>query len=51
MGKNSLKIKEIESVFINRSRGESSVNFKLIFVSFVGLIKLYINKRKKICRA
>ena len=45
---NNLKIREIESVFINRSRGESSVNFKLIFVSFIGLIKLYINKRKKI---
>ena len=44
----NLKINEIESVFINRSRGESSVNFKLIFVSFVGLIKLFINKRKKI---
>ena len=44
----NLKINEIESVFIIRSRGESSVNFKLIFVSFVGLIKLFINKRKKI---
>ncbi len=43
---NQFKIKEIESVFINRRRGESSVNFKLILVSLLGLIKLYINKRK-----
>ena len=45
---NNLKIQEIESIFVNRKRGESSVNLKLILESFFGLIKLYINKRKKI---
>ena len=45
---NKLKIQEIESVFVNRERGGSSVNLKLILVSLLGLIKLYINKRKKI---
>ena len=45
---NNLKIREIESIFVNRRRGESSVNLKLILVSLIGLIKLYFNKRKKI---
>ena len=45
---NNLKIKEIESIFVNRRRGESSVNLKLILVSLFGLIKLYLNKRKKL---
>ena len=43
-----MKISEIESHFINRQRGESSVNFRLIIESLFGLIKLYINNRKKI---
>ena len=45
---NKLKIGEIESLFVNRQRGESSVNFRLIIESLFGLIKLYINKRKRI---
>ena len=45
---NKLKIQEIESIFVNRERGESSVNLKLILLSLLGLVKLYINKRKKI---
>ena len=45
---NNLKIQEIESIFINRKRGESSVNAKLILDSLFGLIKLYFNKKKKI---
>ena len=40
-----LKINEIKTVFVNRVRGESSVNFKLILNSFVGLIKLYLIKK------
>ena len=40
-----LKINEIKTIFINRVRGESSVNFKLILNSFVGLIKLYLIKK------
>ena len=45
---NNLEIDEIESVFVDRKRGESSVNLKLILNSFLGLLKLYINKRSKI---
>jgi dolichol-phosphate mannosyltransferase len=40
------KISETSSIFRNRSRGESSVNLKLIFESFIGLIKLYFCKNK-----
>ena len=45
---NNFKIREIESIFVNRERGESSVNLKLILVSLFGLIKLYFNNRKEI---
>ena len=38
------KIMEIETIFINRVRGESSVNFKLIIQSFFGLMKLFLIK-------
>ena len=43
--KNDFKIGEIRSIFKNRIRGESSVNFKLIIESFLGLIKLYIIRK------
>ena len=45
---NNFKIREIESIFVNRKKGESSVNLKLILVSLLGLIKLYFNKKKRI---
>jgi dolichol-phosphate mannosyltransferase len=45
---NKLKIGEISSIFINRIRGESSVNIKLIFLSLFGLLKLFILKIKKL---
>ena len=45
---NKLKIGDISSVFINRIRGESSVNVKLIFLSLFGLLKLFILKIKKL---
>jgi len=35
------KIDELSTIFINRKRGESSVNFKLIIQSLIGIIKLY----------
>lgn len=41
-----LNIKEIESIFVNRVRGESSVNFSLIVKSFLGLIKLWYLKNR-----
>tara|TARA_Y100001970_G_scaffold282259_1_gene394756 strand:- start:19065 stop:19778 length:714 start_codon:yes stop_codon:yes gene_type:complete len=39
-----LRIGETSSIFINRRRGESSVNLRLIFNSFIGLIKLFLIK-------
>ncbi len=44
---NGLKIGEIDTIFVNRTRGESSVNIKLIFLSFLGLLKLFLIKIKK----
>ncbi len=38
------KIDELPTIFINRKRGESSVNFKLIIQSLLGLLKLYFIK-------
>ena len=43
---NNFKIDEIHSKFVNRIRGESALNFKLILESFIGLIRLYLKKRK-----
>ena len=47
---NGLKINETSSIFINRLRGESSVNIKLIIQSFIGLIKLFMTKKKYILK-
>ncbi len=43
---NRLRIDEIETVFVNRARGESSINLKLIVMSLFGLIKLFIKRFK-----
>ena len=40
------KIGEIETIFVNRTRGESSVNIRLILNSLIGLIKLFFIKIK-----
>tara|TARA_B100000767_G_C19647277_1_gene485151 strand:- start:113 stop:832 length:720 start_codon:yes stop_codon:yes gene_type:complete len=44
---NNYKIDELSTIFVNRKRGESSVNLKLIISSFFGLIKLYYLKKRK----
>ena len=41
-----LRIDEIETVFVNRTRGESSINFKLILMSLIGLSKLFVKRFK-----
>jgi len=43
---NKLKIDETETIFINRIRGDSSVNIKLIIQSLFGLIKLFLIKKR-----
>ena len=44
---NNFKIDELNTIFVNRKRGESSVGLKLIFSSLLGLIKLYYLKKNK----
>jgi len=43
---NGYKIDEVSSKFVNRKRGESSVNLRLIVASFFGLMKLFFIKSK-----
>lgn len=43
--KGGFKISEIKTIFRNRVRGESSVNFKLVIDSLIGLFKLYLIKK------
>tara|TARA_B100001121_G_scaffold192823_1_gene168455 strand:- start:691 stop:1413 length:723 start_codon:yes stop_codon:yes gene_type:complete len=43
--KSGYKISEIKTIFRNRTRGESSVNFSLILQSLFGLFKLYLIKK------
>ncbi len=43
---NKFKIRELPTIFVNRKRGESSVNFKLIIQSLIGIVKLYFIKIK-----
>ena len=43
---NSFNIGETETIFVNRVRGESSVNIKLIIDSLYGILKLYFIKNK-----
>ena len=43
---NKFNINETHSIFVNRLRGESNVNFSLILNSLLGLIKLYLTKNK-----
>ena len=43
---NKFKIKELPTIFVNRTRGESSVNLKLIIQSLFGLIKLAFIKNR-----
>ena len=42
--KSNCKIDEVPTIFVNRKRGESSVNFILIINSFLGLLKLFLIK-------
>ena len=40
------RIFETSTTFVNRVRGESTVDLKLIFSSLIGLFKLFFNKKK-----
>jgi dolichol-phosphate mannosyltransferase len=42
--KNNFKIGEIKTKFVNRSRGESSANLKLIIASLIGLVKIFLKR-------
>tara|TARA_B100000965_G_scaffold362194_1_gene344072 strand:- start:46 stop:753 length:708 start_codon:yes stop_codon:yes gene_type:complete len=43
---NNFKIKDVKTIFINRVKGSSTVNFKLIYESLIGIFKIYLNKSK-----
>jgi hypothetical protein len=47
---NAYKINEINTIFVNRTRGTSSVNIKLIMNSITGLFKIFLNKKKYIIK-
>ena len=42
---NSYKIAEIDSLFVNRVRGDSKISIKLVLVSLYGLFKIFFFKR------
>lgn len=44
INKKNYKIDQVPTVFLNRERGKSSVSLKLIIISLVGLIKLFLKK-------
>jgi len=46
LNSNNFKIADIKTVFINRDKGSSSVNIKLIYESLIGLFKIYFNSHK-----
>ena len=49
LNSNNFKIEDVGTVFVNREKGESSVNLKLILESLLGLFKIYfIQKKNKI---
>ena len=48
LNSNNFSIADTETVFINREKGDSSVNLKLIYESLIGVFKIYFNSRKKL---
>jgi dolichol-phosphate mannosyltransferase len=40
---NKFKISDIKTTFINREKGDSTVNLKLIYESLIGLFRIYFN--------
>ena len=45
---NNFTISDTKTVFINREKGSSSVNIKLIYESLIGLFKIYFNNHRKL---
>ncbi len=43
----NFKIKDTKTTFINREKGSSTVNIKLIYESLVGIFKIYLNINSK----
>ena len=43
---NNFKLNETDTIFRNRTKGSSSVNIRLIVNSLIGLIKLYLIKKR-----
>ena len=47
LNSNNFKIADTKTNFINREKGDSTVNIKLIYESLVGIFKIYFNNYKK----
>jgi hypothetical protein len=43
---NNFKIKDTKTVFINREKGASTVNIKLIYESLIGIFKIHLQKSR-----
>ena len=43
----NFKIKDTKTTFINREKGSSTVNIKLIYESLIGIFKIYLNINSK----
>tara|TARA_B100000029_G_C17320839_1_gene868029 strand:- start:163 stop:876 length:714 start_codon:yes stop_codon:yes gene_type:complete len=43
--KNNFKCSELPITFVNRTRGQSSVNLKGVFDSFIGILKIKLNSK------
>ena len=47
LNSNNFKIEDTKTTFINREKGDSTVNIKLIYESLIGIFKIYFNNHKK----
>ena len=47
LNSNNFKIEDTKTTFINREKGDSTVNIKLIYESLIGIFKIYFNNNKK----
>jgi len=47
LNSNNFKIEDTKTTFINREKGDSTVNIKLIYESLIGIFKIYFNNNKR----
>tara|TARA_B100000795_G_C22798203_1_gene440452 strand:- start:603 stop:1313 length:711 start_codon:yes stop_codon:yes gene_type:complete len=47
LNNNKFKIKDTKTTFVNREKGDSTVNLRLIYDSLIGIFKIYFNNINK----